>query len=166
MAWSFEYLKRLIEHHIPFVIIGGVAAISHGTNRVTEDLDICAPLDHESAVRIIRAFSDLQPKWRVRPDLPVITEDSSNLHHLKNMYLMTSWGRIDILGEVPGLGSYDEIKSRAVTMMFADIPCQVIDLEALIQSKKFAARIKDKQDLRELLLIHDLLKKQRESDPI
>ncbi|HEY1683273.1 MAG TPA: hypothetical protein VGG19_00800 [Tepidisphaeraceae bacterium] len=161
MAWRIEFLKRLTDHGIPFVIVGGVAAITHGTNRITEDLDICAPLDHETAVRIIRAFSDLEPKWWVRRDLPVIKEDSANLRDLKNMYLITTWGRIDILGEVPGVGNFDEIKSRAVTMLFGETLCQVIDLDTLIQSKKTAGRVKDKKDLRELLLIRDMLKQRK-----
>src|SRR5687768_12697816 len=62
MAWNPEMLKRLGDHDVRFVVVGGVAAFKHGSARNTEDLDVCAPLDHDNAVRIIRAFADVHPR--------------------------------------------------------------------------------------------------------
>lgn len=158
MAWNLELLRRLTDAGVPFVIIGGVAAIAHGSARITEDVDVCAPLSHENAVRIIRAFSGLNPRWRMRPDLPVVTEDSLNLHGLKNMYLRTDLGLIDILGELPGVCTVEELGKRSVEMTFAGIRCRVLNIDTLIEAKQFAGREKDRPALTELRIIREKLR--------
>jgi hypothetical protein len=159
MAWNLELLRRLNNGGVPFVIIGGVAAIAHGSARLTEDVDLCVPLTHENAVQIIRAFRGLNPRWRMRPDLPIVTEDSENLRGLKNMYLRTDLGQIDILGELPGVCGVDELEARSVEMIFAGIPCRVLDIDTLIQAKEFAGREKDRPALTELKIIREDLRK-------
>src|SRR5215210_7568928 len=114
MARTLEILKRLVDGGVEFVVIGGVAARAYGSGLPTDDVDVCAPLDLENAVRIIRALGELNPKWRTRPDLPVIEPDNHNLRGLKNMYLRTDAGILDVLGEVPQVCSYDEVTSDAV----------------------------------------------------
>jgi hypothetical protein len=66
MAWTCELLRRLRDADVEFLIVGGVAAIVHGSARVTEDRDVFAPLDQALAVRIIQAFQDVRPRWRMR----------------------------------------------------------------------------------------------------
>ena len=56
-------LRRLVDAGVDFVLIGGSAAIAHGSAVTTGDVDICASLDHENAVRIIRAFHGAHPRW-------------------------------------------------------------------------------------------------------
>lgn len=36
-----EVLRRLLDARVDFVIVDGVAALAHGSTRVTADLDIC-----------------------------------------------------------------------------------------------------------------------------
>lgn len=158
MAWNLELLRRLNNQGVPFVIIGGVAAIVHGSARITEDVDLCVPLDHENAVKVIRAFAGLNPRWRMRLDLPVVTEDSPNLHGLKNMYLRTDLGQVDILGELPGVCGVDELEKRSIEVTFAGISCRVLDIDSLIQAKEFAGREKDRPALTELKIIREKLR--------
>lgn len=159
-----QILKRLYENNVEHFVIGGVAAVMHGSPRVTLDVDICAPLSHENAVRIITALNDAHPHWRPRPDLPVITIDNPNLHGLKNMYLRTDLGLLDVLGEVPGIGRYDELKDRTVEMAFQHVQCRVLDLETLIAAKQFAGRDKDKPAVHELQAIQQALKQRANRD--
>jgi hypothetical protein len=63
MAATLELLRRLHDAGVEFIIIGGVAAIAHGSAVVTEDVDLCAPLTRENAVRIITALQGLNPRW-------------------------------------------------------------------------------------------------------
>jgi molybdopterin-guanine dinucleotide biosynthesis protein len=37
-------LSRLIDHHVDFVIVGGFAAVAHGSSLLTQDVDICCRL--------------------------------------------------------------------------------------------------------------------------
>ncbi|HYE16968.1 MAG TPA: hypothetical protein VEA69_00865 [Tepidisphaeraceae bacterium] len=136
-----------------YVIVGGVAAIAHGSARLTEDLDICAPLDHENVIRIVRALAGSHPRWRMRPDLPEITEDNPMLSGRKNFYLRSDLGYLDVLGELPGVGTFDDAARRSIPLQVRGIPCRAIDLDALIEAKSFANRPKDQPALRELEVI-------------
>jgi len=46
---TLALLQRLRDSGVEFVIVGGVAAITHGSAVTTEDLDVCAPLTQENA---------------------------------------------------------------------------------------------------------------------
>ena len=59
-----QILKRLSEHDVRYVLIGGVAAVVHGSPVVTRDVDVCAPLDDENRAKIIDALRGLNPRWR------------------------------------------------------------------------------------------------------
>jgi hypothetical protein len=65
---NFEQLLRpLVEHNVEFIVIGGAAAIAHGSVRLTLDLDIvyqrcAANLDH-----LVSALSPLKPYLRGAP---------------------------------------------------------------------------------------------------
>ena len=116
------------------------------------------PLTHENAVRIVPALVGCtHPRWRMRPDLPVITPDNPNLIGLKNLYLRTDLGQLDVLGEVPEVCTYDQLASRAVEMDFAGIRCRVIDIDTLIAAKRQAGR---PHDLRTIAYLNEVKKKQ------
>lgn len=156
-----EILKRLVDGGVEFVVIGGVAARAYGSGLATDVVDVCAPLDHENAVRIIRALGELNPKWRTRPDLPVIEPDNHNLRGLENMYLRTDAGLLDVLGEVPQVCSYQEVMSDAVEADFDGTRCRLIAIDRLIAAKRAAGRDKDLQTIRFL----EEIKKYRAMNP-
>jgi hypothetical protein len=158
-------LQLLSENGVEFVVIGGVAAVAHGSARVTYDLDICAPLDHENAIRIVRAVSDLNPRFRMRPDLPVVTPDNPNLRGLKNLYLRTALGPLDVLGEVSGVGPYSAVAAESTEMEFEGVKCRVLDLDALIRAKTAAGREKDRMAIPELEMIRRLKAQPRAEQP-
>lgn len=160
MGWTLDLLRKLTEHRVEFVIIGGVAAVVHGSPLSTEDLDLCAPLSHENAVKIITALADGHPRWRMRPDLPEITPDSPYLQDIKNMYLRTDYGQLDVLGELPDVCTYQELLPRTVEMTFYGMRCRVIDLDTLITAKRTAHRPKDIRALMELEAIQKKLRQQ------
>lgn len=139
-----ELLRRLKEHDVEFVIIGGIAARLLGSPILTEDLDVCAPLDDTNMTRILDALRDLHPTWRFRPDKKIPVESLERFSGFKNLYINTDAGIIDILGELPGVGSFDQIKGRTVEIDLGDLPCLVLDLETLIAAKLFAGREKDR----------------------
>ena len=155
MAWDPNLLNRLNDQGVDYLVVGGVAALAHGSTRFTEDLDILAPLDHGNAVRIIQALHGTRPRWRMRPDLPVVTPDNPQLRGLKNMYLRCDLGQLDVLGELSGVGTFVELAPRALRAEVEGIACPVLDLDSLIAAKTFAGREKDKPALHELRRIRD-----------
>ena len=50
-----ELLRLLLDHGVDFVLIGGDAAIAHGSASFTQDCDITAPLTVENLTRLMAA---------------------------------------------------------------------------------------------------------------
>lgn len=143
MAETLEILERLKAAGVEFIVIGGVAAVAYGAPVTTDDVDICAPMDRENAVRIVRAFQDAEPRWRFRPDLGIVSPDDTYLGQLKNIYLRTRLGILDILGEIPEVCSYTVAASRAVVFDLDGLECKFIDIDTLIAAKRAAGRPHD-----------------------
>jgi hypothetical protein len=113
-------------------------------------------MDEDNVRRIITAFADLHPKWRMRPDLPTVRADNPELRGIKNIYLKTDLGQIDLLGEVTGIGDYAAAAGKSISMTLAEgLVCQVLDLDALIVAKRSANRPKDRVAVVELELIRE-----------
>ena len=143
MISTLNLLRRLMDRQIEFVVIGGIAANVHGSPRTTYDLDICAPMDHATCMKIVTAVSDLHPKFRTRPDLPVVTPDNPNLNGLKNLYLRTDMIMLDVLGDVAGVGDFSHCERDSEWIDFQGLSCRILKLEALIRAKQAAGRNKD-----------------------
>jgi hypothetical protein len=46
-------LKRLLDHKVEFVVIGGMAAMYHGSALVTQDIDFCVPFDVDTMASML-----------------------------------------------------------------------------------------------------------------
>lgn len=103
-----KLLKTLDDHGVEFVIIGGAAAVLHGSAYVTGDLDVCYSREKENLKKLALALASFNPSLRGAPrDLPFHC-DADTLRSGMNFTLMTDLGDVDILGEVTGLGSYEK----------------------------------------------------------
>jgi predicted nucleotidyltransferase len=148
-----ELLRRLADAQVEFVIIGGLAVISHGHARATVDLDICYARTPENIERLVRALAPLTPRLRgAPPDLPFFW-DVQTLRNGLNFTLVTTEGEIDVLGEVTGLGGYGEISLRADVLELYGAKVRLLSLADLIRSKAAAGRAKDLIDLEALRAI-------------
>jgi predicted nucleotidyltransferase len=145
-----QLLKRLIDHDVEFIVIGGVAAALQGSGLATFDLDVCAPMTDANIDRIHAAMQDLNAYFGQRPDRLPLYDDPKRLHGFKNIYLRTNLGAIDLLGELPGVASYEEILKNAEIFEVENIRFKVIDLETLLAAKRVAGRDKDKTAIRQL----------------
>ena len=159
----FQILQRLSDCHVEYVLIGGMAAIVHGSALATQDVDVCAPMTNENLDRIHAALEGLDARFRMRPDKMPLWDDPTRLHGFKNLNLVTNLGAIDILGEVPGVGSYNSLKPRILVVDIGGLKCPVLDLDTLIASKKAAGRPKDQLGVRHLEAIRK--KWQQQSPP-
>jgi len=147
-----QLLRRLIDAHVDFVLVGGLAGIVQGATRVTQDVDICASLSEANLARLVGALSGANPRFRGQPGRP-LPSDPRALIGYKNLYLETDDGDLDVLGEIAGLGSFDQVRARSVDLMLFGAPVRSLDLDALIDAKRALHREKDRSDLRELELI-------------
>ncbi len=78
-------------------------------------------------------------------------------HSLKNIYLQTDLGILDILGELPAVGTFEEISSRATTMDLQGKKIKLISIDDLIKAKKALGRPKDIATIYELNYIKEKL---------
>jgi len=158
MASTLDLLKRLNNCAVEYVLVGGVAAVVHGSQLVTGDLDICAPLDAPNLAKIVGALSDLQAKFRMTPDRRPLPTEPDELAGYKNLYLETLLGQLDILSEIAGVGDYAEVAMHSITLDLGGAICRVLDLDTLIKSKKALGRPRDLQAVIELEAIRQHLK--------
>lgn len=146
--------ERLIQHlcdsRVDFVVIGGWAAIFHGSAHVTNDLDICYSRDKENLRRLAGVLAPFHPRPRGFPNgLPFIW-DAAALADGTMFTLTTNLGIIDLLAEVSGIGTYAEACAASVEVDAFGRRLRALDLRALIRAKKAAGRPKDLLILPEL----------------
>jgi hypothetical protein len=136
-------LQRLKEQRVEFVVIGGVCGVLHGAALATFDLDICCRFDRNNLRRIEVAVKDLHPRHRLTANkLPLELTDEL-CDSLKNLYLQTDLGMLDCLGEVTGLGNYEQVLHHAIIHKMSYGEFHILSLDALIASKEAAGREKD-----------------------
>lgn len=145
-----ELLRLLLDSGVEFVLIGGVAAIAHGSATFTQDCDITAPFTEENLVRLLAAIGPYHPRYALAVPKRPVTESPAELASYRNLYLLTGLGRLDILSEVPPVGAYTQVASHAMVMQVYGRPCRVMSLEDLIAVKRHLMRDKDRTALREL----------------
>src|SRR5712671_5618039 len=110
-----ELTKRLIEAQVEFVLVGGFAALAHGSLRSTRDVDVCCRFSEANLMRIQKALDGLHPVHFPRTDLPLqLTPEFCA--GLKNLYLKTDLGRLDCLGEILGVGDFNEVEKHSVEL--------------------------------------------------
>lgn len=150
MVEFHELIDSLVGQRVEFVIIGGVAMVLHGSSRSTQDLDICYCRSPENLERLAAALQAFAPTLRGAPsDLP-FRLDARSLRSGLNFTLSSAVGDIDLLGEVPGVGSYEVVAADAVPMDIYGHRVQVMSLAALERAKRVAGRLKDLTDLDEI----------------
>lgn len=86
------------------------------------------------------------------PGLP-FAFDSATIVRGLNFTLTTDLGALDLLGEVVGGGTYEELLPRTQLMEIHDVTCRCVDLPTLIHLKRAAGRPKDSEAVAELELI-------------
>jgi hypothetical protein len=131
--------RRLLEHRVECVLIGGFAALAYGVTLVTRDVDICCRFDFENLQRLQTAVAGLHPTLRTpqRPPLEITPEFCARLD---NLFLSTDAGALDCLGRVAGLGDFREVQQWSTVITLWGHPCHILTLDGLIRAKEAVMR--------------------------
>ncbi|MBI2339043.1 MAG: nucleotidyltransferase [Deltaproteobacteria bacterium] len=151
-------LKTLTDGEIDFVLIGGFAALLFGSSQVTKDIDVCVSLTPEHIDQLRKCLAPLHPKHRMTQKKLSFLEFPEDLRGLKNLYVQTDLGILDILGEVTNVGSFEEIKKRAAEISLYGKKVKVIAVDDLIKAKELLGRPKDLATVLELKVIREKMK--------
>lgn len=149
-------LRGLTEAGVEFVVIGGVAAVAHGSAFQTNDLDVCYRPSAENIQRLV----GLLREWKAYPrgweeGLP-FSMDARTFATTPVLTLRTVEGDLDLLDRVAGLDGYDTAREMSEEIAALGINFRALGLGALIRAKEATGREKDLAQLpmlRALLLM-------------
>ncbi len=148
-------LTALSGQQVEYILIGGVAAVSHGSARATFDVDVVYRRTPENIDRLTRALQPLRPYLRgAPPGLPFIF-DATTVKRGLNFTLTTTAGDLDLLAEVAGGGTWESLAPHSDELQLFGVACRRVDLPTLIRLKRAAGRPKDLEALGELEALLD-----------
>jgi len=148
---DFEALFTLLaDSGAEYVVVGGVAAVLHGSTRMTQDVDLVYRRTTENHRRLVEALDPTHPYPRGAPSGLPFDWSVETLERGLNFPLTTDVGFVDLFGEVVGGGTYDDLESRSDTFEIYGSAVRVVSLETLIELKRAAGRPKDYEIIAEL----------------
>ena len=157
-----EALGLLHRGGVDFIVVGGVAAIAHGSARLTNDLDLVYRRSPDNIERLVATLSSLRPYLRGAPPGLPFRWDAATIRRGLNFTLTTSLGDLDLLGEIAGGGGYDGLLPHTAALAAFGGEFRFLNLDKLIQVKRAAGRPKDLEAIAELEAI---LEERRRLEP-
>ncbi|CAN5394446.1 hypothetical protein BH09ACT4_BH09ACT4_19000 [soil metagenome] len=149
-------LRVLSEHHVRFVLIGGLASIHWGSPFPTEDIDITPERSVDNLNSLSDALDSLDARVRTESEpggLP-FAHTGASLSDAGVWNLTTPHGDLDISFVPNGTDGYpDLIRSADLSPVFG-VEIRIASLADIIRSKQAANRPKDQRvlpTLREIL---------------
>ncbi|MDQ3728323.1 MAG: hypothetical protein M3355_01905 [Actinomycetota bacterium] len=148
-------VDALNEAGVDFVLIGGLAGTLQGSSYPTYDLDIAYSREPANFRRVVRALKSLDVTLNnAPPGLPFVLNEVT-LANGANFTFDTRFGRFDILGHVPGVATYDDLRERSEAAKLEGREVRIASIDYLIAMKRAANRTKDKLMVEEYLVIAD-----------
>lgn len=149
-------LELLVTAGVDFVVIGGIAAVLHGSAQATFDLDVCYATDRRNLDALGQVLVDLGARLKgVDETLPFIP-DGRMLSQTEVLTMVTDAGELDVLARPAGSGGYPALRRRAESFDIGAVTVLVASVEDLIAMKRAAGRTKDLAAVEELEAIQRL----------
>lgn len=149
-------IAALNETGVRYAIVGGVAVVLHGVDRLTADLDVVIDLEPAAAARVMTRLTVLG----YRPRAPVNAEDFADPKkrkswiETKNMQVFTLW---DPANELPVLDlfaqyplDFTRLIDNSIEVDLAGIPARLASVDDLIEMKQQSGRDRDLKDVEAL----------------
>lgn len=145
-------LAALAEHGVAFVVIGGLAAVAHGSRRMTRDIDVVVAPDDDNLAGLGRALNALRAVALVEGGAEKAIEpgDIAMIAPGRILHTTSPAGRLDVVGAPAGAAPYPELESRAITSRVGGVHVQIAGLDDLIAMKRASGRPLDLQDIADL----------------
>ena len=159
---DFEALfRRLADHDVEFILVGGVAATVHGSTRLTQDLDLVYDRSPANLERLAAALADLSPYPRGAPPGLPFEWSAETLRAGLNFTLTTTLGDLDVRSEIAGGGTYGDLVRDTVRVALFGTDVRCLSLERLIETKRAAGRPRDFETIAEL----EAIREERDAGP-
>ena len=149
-------LGKLARADVDFVVIGGVAVIAHGYERITKDVDICYSPDPANLEALGQVLVELDARLRgLDEDVPFVP-DARTLRRTQILTLDTPEGGLDLLVDPDGSPGYKDLKRHARRIDFEGNEVLIASIDDLLAMKRAANRPQDQTDIEALLAIQRL----------
>jgi hypothetical protein len=151
-----EILKRLTARGVDFVVIGGIAAVLHGSAQATYDLDICYATDPGNLATLGQVLVDLGARLKGIDDPLPFVPDGRTLRGIELLTMVTDEGELDVLARPAGSPGYEALRRNADRYDLDGFSVLVASIDDLIAMKQSAGRKKDLAAVEELEAIKRL----------
>lgn len=144
-----EIFRTLERHGVRYVLVGGVAAVLHGSPHVTTDVDVVPQDGRENLERLSAALREVHARIRVagEPDGVPFDHSAESLSRVRVWNLVTDHGDLDLTFVPSGTRGYDDLVRDARPMTIGGVAVPVASLADVIRSKEAAGREKDRLTL-------------------
>lgn len=139
-------LEQLTRHGVDYVLVGGMAAQTHGNTRMTDDVDLIPAPDPANLDRLAGALRALDARV-LNPGHEDLEIDARMLPRSTIWQLATPHGDIDVLHDAPGAAPYPELRERALVISIDEATVPVAGRDDLIRMKLARGRPVDRADV-------------------
>jgi predicted nucleotidyltransferase len=160
-------LGVLQEHGVRFVLIGGFAAVIHGSPYVTLDVDVVPERSEDNLRRLSEALRSMHARvWTAdEPEGAPFGHDATSLAGTNVWNLVTDHGRLDITFVPSGTTGYEDLQRDAVHLTILGVEVDLASLADVVRSKEAAGREKDRLVLPVLRRILEERADERDAGP-
>jgi hypothetical protein len=139
-------LAALQRRGVRVILIGGFAAVIHGSPYVTTDLDVVPDTSRDNLARLSLALDDLNARvWTSsEPAGLAFRHDAESLARAEIWNLVTDHGRLDIAFHPSGTAGYADLARDALHLTILGVGVDVASLADVVRSKEAAGREKDR----------------------
>lgn len=146
-------IAALNDAGVDYVIVGGIAVVLHGVDRLTADLDVVLDLQRDAALKAMTCLEQLgyRPRPPVRMEDFAEPEQRQNWMETKNMRVFSLW---DPRGELPVLDlfvsyplDFQALLEHSVEVDVGGLKTRIASIQHLIEMKSGTSRDKDQQDI-------------------
>ena len=141
---------------IRFVVVGGLALLLHGLDRLTADVDLAIDLSTDAALEAVRALT--RGGYRAMAPVDPVSLANPELRRewqtTRNMKVFSFWDTtntrptVDVM--LAPVVSFDELWADAALTSIGGIEVRIASVQHLIRMKEAAGRPQDVADLERL----------------
>lgn len=151
-----KVLEALNRHGVDYVVVGGFAAVLHGNNRFTADLDLVVNLQPAEAKKTIHALLSIGMQSRLPVDPLLFADPATRKDWIaqKNMMVFSMLDPstpafvVDLFVDLPI--PFEDLRSQAVKFTLGGQSVPVCSVDHLILMKQRSGRQVDLQDIESL----------------
>jgi predicted nucleotidyltransferase len=146
----------LAEARVRFVVVGGLALLLHGIDRLTADVDLVIDLAPEPATDAVHALTTAgyRPLAPVDPLALADVEQRHQWRTTRHMQVFSFWDStvtrptVDVM--LDPVVPFDELWANSVTTIIGGYLVRIASIKHLIRLKEAAGRSQDRVDVERL----------------